>query len=404
MNRMFVCVITLVLLLGCCGNLAAQEDTYIVQPGDNLWNLAGAHLDDAKLWESIYKDNPFLQEPGRRFQKDGIVYVMIRPGEKLVGLEKLGIIATLTPIDRLHLPQQTAVYEVPTTPMWVWWLHALAVLLFIFACLVYRMLNRDPVNSGPAMVPGGVTETNATTAMQQVAARAAGYNSGESRHPDIYQQFTILRQIVGRIWGDMTVRYADGQSIPRRLNGVRAYEARVIFPNGTIETLYMLQGCGNDLRYAGISRYLPGPEFRFERDPVVPTAVPKFRFEESPVVPTAVPEQPASDNKTAQPAPVSEPKLATPTPEMENKETTTNLPSGAQINKCGEFVRTKDAPSTPHSQPEGVITFEFKRSSNGQPNLVRLQGVEAEELTFSVGPDGMTVRYREVAKKTAASK
>lgn len=64
-KRMFVCLINLALLLGCFGNLAAQEDTYVVQKGDNLWNLAGAHLDDAKLWEQIYKDKLFLQEPGR---------------------------------------------------------------------------------------------------------------------------------------------------------------------------------------------------------------------------------------------------------------------------------------------------------------------------------------------------
>ena len=129
----FACLLVMLALLLGSLSLEAQDDTYTVQNGDNLWNLAGAHLDSAKLWEQIYKDNPFLQEPGRRFQKDGIVYVMIRPGERLVGLEKLGIIATMTPIEQLHLPQTTAIYEVPTTPVWVWWLLGLALLLLIAA-------------------------------------------------------------------------------------------------------------------------------------------------------------------------------------------------------------------------------------------------------------------------------
>lgn len=48
-NRLIACLFTLVLLLGVNIPLAAQEDMYVVQKGDNLWNLAGAHLDDAKL-------------------------------------------------------------------------------------------------------------------------------------------------------------------------------------------------------------------------------------------------------------------------------------------------------------------------------------------------------------------
>lgn len=374
MSRMLVCLFAFVLLLAVATPLAAQEDTYVVQPGDNLWKLAGSHLDSVLLWEQIYKDNPFLQEPGRRFQKNGIVYVMVRPGEKLVGLEKAGIIATLNSIDQLQLPQpEPKVYHVATTPVWVWWPLALAIALLIAAWLIYRMLTRDPVNSRPAMVPGGVTETNATAAMQQVAARAAGNPPTVAVRPDVYQQFTIIRQTAGRIWGNMTVRYADGRSVPRRLNGDRAYEALVRFPDGHEETLYMLQGCGNDLRYGGISRYLPGPEFRFEADPVVaPTSTP---------TPTPQPAQPEpAPAPTTPPAPVPAQPEAVPT-----------------INESGEFVRSKDAPA-----PQTGISFEFKRASNGQPAMVRMRGIEAEEFNFSVGPEGTTLRFREVREEVVA--
>jgi hypothetical protein len=121
----------------------------------------------------------------------------------------------------------------------------------------------------------------------------------------------------------------------------------------------MLQACGNDLRYGGISRYLPGPEFRFEADPVV-------------AIPTPAPA----------PQPAVQPAAVTPEPPAPQP-----APAPAQA-----------AASTP--QGEGVISFEFKRANNGQPNMVRLQGIEAEEFTFSVGPDGTTLRYREVEGET----
>jgi hypothetical protein len=363
-NRLFVCLITLALLLGVASApLAAQEDTYTVQNGDNLWKLAGSHLDSPLFWEQIYRDNPFLQEPGRRFQKDGIVYVMVRPGEKLVGLEKLGIIADITPIDKLQLAKPDPVaYRVPTTPAWVWWPLGLALLALIVAYLIYRMLTRDPATAGPAMVPGGINQENAATRIQAMAARQNEARTGITVPA---QQFTILRQTAGRIWGVMNVRYAGGRSIPRQLHGERAYEALVRFPNGTEETLYMLQACGNDLRYGGISRYLPGPDFRFEADPApVPVAQP---------APAAAPPEPAPAPEPVAPAPA----VAEPT-----------SPAPAQA---------------PAPQEVGVVTFEFKRATNGQPTLVRLQGIEAEDFHFSVGPNGTTLRYREMAETASKS-
>ncbi len=163
------------------------------------------------------------------------------------------------------------------------------------------------------------------------------------------QQFTVLRQTAGRIWGVMNVSYADGRSVPRQLHGDRAYEALVRFPGGTEEALYMLQACGNDLRYGGISRYLPGPDFRFEADP-------------APVV---------------QPAPVAAPE---PEPAPVAAEPAT-APAQAAVATA--------------AVDDGMVTFEFRKQSNGQPNLVRLQGIETEEFFFSVGSTGTTLRYRE---------
>jgi len=360
MTRTLCLLFTLVLLLGATP-LAAQEDTYVIQKGDNLWNLAGAHLDDAKLWEQIFKDNSFLQEPGRRFQKDGIVYVMVRPGEKLVGLEKVGIMATLTSIDRLQLPQQTAVYEVPTTPAWVWWtLLVLAVLAILF-WLANRHLNQDAATSGSPVVPNGVTAQTAGVHFQQIAAFRAGNSEEASTRLNVYQDFTVLEQTAGRIWGVLNVSYADGRSVPRRLNGERAFRARVRFPSGHEETLYMLQACGNDLRYGGISRYLPGPEFRFEADPIVaPVATPEPAPQPEPA-PEPAP-QPATEPETIPPAPAAE--VVTP------------------------------QPAKPVWEP-GVVKFELRKATDGKGAMGKFMGVdETEDLTFESEPGMVTIRFR----------
>lgn len=295
---------------------------------------------------------------------------MIRPGEKLVGLEKLGITATMTPIEKLELAQPAPVVIHDQLPTWAWWPLIAAILLLVGCYLVYRMLTRDPATARPAMVPGGVTSETAGPNFQHMAGRVHEHATGQYIPS---QRFVVLEQVAGKIWGVLNVRYADGMSIPRRLVGERAFRARVRFPNGTEEILYMLQACGNDLRYGGISRYLPGPEFRFEAD------------------------QPEAPVQTA---PVPAPAEPAPTP-------ATVVPVTAPVghNPVLDQYRTPEGPVPQQvmvpaiPQPVGVITFEFKRSNNGQPNMVRLQGIKAEEFSFSVGPEGTTLRYREVEEE-----
>lgn len=338
-------MITLALLLVALP-LAAQEfsaDQYVVSKGDTLWDLAGVYQGNPLLWQKLVDQNPFLKQPGRVVERGDKIYVLIRPGE-ILNLQGLGITPpTPIPISQI-LPQPITVEEVPS---WFWWVLGLLTLIGLVWYLIHRMLTRDPVNSRPAMVPGGITEANATTAMQQVAARAHGLSQATSQAPDYYQQFTVIRQTAGRIWGNMTVRYADGRSVPRRLNGDRAYQAEVRFPDGRTETLYMLQGCGNDLRYGGISRYLPGPEFRFEADPVIqpaPTPAPQ---------PTAQPE-PAPAAQTASPA-------------------------------------SESAPAPAATKEERLI-FELKRPTTEQRGLIRFDTKELDEIL--IGSDGrITIRF-----------
>ncbi len=64
--------------------------TYIIKKGDCLWTLSGKFLNDPLKWKQVYKMNPFLLQPGRMFVKNGKIIVIIKPGEQLLGLEKVG--------------------------------------------------------------------------------------------------------------------------------------------------------------------------------------------------------------------------------------------------------------------------------------------------------------------------
>jgi hypothetical protein len=130
------------------------------------------------------------------------------------------------------------------------------------------VINMDPVLSGEPIVPAGVTDATAPARFQEMAARRWEGQTGRTADTQV---FTIQRLTAGRGWGLMNVSYANGSTLLRRLNGERIYEADVLFPDGNVETLYMLQGCGNDLRYGGVHRYTGEEGFRFVPD-TTPTA------------------------------------------------------------------------------------------------------------------------------------
>ena len=347
-KRLVVCVFTLALLLGVASApLAAQavpSTPYTVEEGDNLWNLAGSHLRDPRLWEKIYQLNPFLREPGRRFiGDDGKVHVLLHPGEKLMGLEELGIIASLEPINNLV---RTQVVTLPQGGGSNWKLLAWLLGLLLLALLAYlafqairRMLNRDAATARAPMVPNGVTDENATEHLQEAASRQYARTTGATVMP---QHFTVLERQRGRIWGIRGVQYADGSVIPRRLENRVAYRARVRYPDGKEDTIYMLQECGNDLIYGGISRYLPGPQFRFEAD------------------------EPAVN------------------------------PQAAAAATAPATAPAQQVETVPADTEDGRTVIELKRASNGQPNMVRLRGIDVNEFHIAVGHKETVIRYQEL--------
>lgn len=271
---------------------ASQYGTYVVQPGDNLWRIADRELNDPWKWKEIKKLNPFLSEPNRMFagEQPGELIVVIKPGEQLVGLDVIGALPRIQPFGALVIPSAYAAQKpsqdvflgdspkkqggITILPVgeWSWfaWLCFAIAAITLAAFLIHRHIRalkrQDPVGSGPAMVEGGVqggieSET-AADRFQHIAAEQVRQQSGVQVSP---AYFTILERTEGRGYGTMQVQYRHQPMATRILNGERVYQARVRMQDGQSERMiYMLQGCGNELRFGSVLGYIPGLNFRFE--------------------------------------------------------------------------------------------------------------------------------------------
>lgn len=291
--------------------------TYIVQQGDDLWTLAGENLGDPELWRELVARNSFLDEPGRRYTRsDGKVVVVIRPGEKLQGLKTLGL--QREPIESPVLESKPTASTWPGSSTWI--MLAIAAGLLGLAYWLWS-IRRDPATSGRPMVDGGVNTPD--------QAMAEFQRRGEQQH------FDVIESTPGVLNGLVTVSYGDGSSRQRLLTNELGYRALVQYRDGRREHLYMLQRCGNDLKFGGIHRYLPGPDFRFE--------------------PTAEPLAPAA---------------ATP-------DTAATIEQGVDNDEL---------------QP-GQVTCEFRAGKRGETDLLRIKGVNPSYVHVLRDQDGVTFRF-----------
>lgn len=231
---------------------------YIIQKEDTLWELSGFHKGDPRLWREIVAANPFLSEPGRIFERGGKIIALIRPGEKLAGLEALGILPKVLPASALKPEDAGAGAVFPwylsTYPLWAWLLiAALWALVIIGAIAVirqilmrYRQHRLDPATAGPAFVEPTVPRTPELISgrFASMATEAAARRDPVGMRADVRPE-RIGPIESGFLTGRGRVSYADGSSRDLALNRERAYRARYRMPDGSEEVLYSLAGCMN---------------------------------------------------------------------------------------------------------------------------------------------------------------
>ncbi|MES3004770.1 MAG: LysM peptidoglycan-binding domain-containing protein [Patescibacteria group bacterium] len=404
MKKWFV-LVALLLFVGFAPQMEAQSlqethprplEQYTVQQGDTLWSLAGEHLNSPLGWEQLYQSNPFLREPGRRWiTEDGKVVVLLKPGEVLNGLNVLGFRETPRPDLLSTLKGETKIVEM--LPEWAWILFvALVLLIILLVMLANWQYNRyhktrdrlrddissleamtadrdealrlyaDPVNSGPPMVPGGVNLETAPQHFQNMGVREwASATGGRIVEPDRIQ---ILSIIPGHAWGRLSVRYRNG-TLPeeRVLTGQRVFRGQVRMPDGTEETLYMLQGCGNDVRFSG-NRNVPGADFRFVPDS---EQVPAPRVE-TPAPPTPV---------------------ATATVATSNRNETGTVPVTPLVDRVEQLGH--EVKQMLETEINTDLRFVFKRRrTDGRPMLIEVNGIDTNETEFTVNVTESSVSLR----------
>ncbi len=240
---------------------AKAQDSYVVQPGDTLYQLASIHKSDPLKWGEVLGANPFLKEPGRVFEKDGKTIVLIRPGEMLAGLTTLGIDFEVLPADKLKLPE--TVTDVPAQAGINWPVVIAVLIAIVIGCLITLGLNRhvqkhedarvqeelrrDPVTSGPPIVAGGV-QPNETVRLSQ-AMEAAAVSDYVRLNPNVNRIDVRVERRgpveEGMISGTGMVGYAD-RARPRTIDpALPGYRARFRFQDGREDVLMSLQGCMN---------------------------------------------------------------------------------------------------------------------------------------------------------------
>lgn len=347
-----------------------------VLSGDTLWAFKGPQ------WRTLVTANPSLADKKRwREETPDKVIVAIWPGECLAGVKR-GDDGKLVPPLPPFPPEEQAASQVTElqppiatpwwfveTPEWLKWLLLAIVGLTVLAWLLLsRMLNKDAATAGPAMVPGGVTSEAAPFQFQDAAFRRHHARTGDFLPRS---DFVVLSSVRGRICGVLLTRYASRlrRAVPRRFYGEPAFQAQVRMPDGSIETFYLLQACGNELRQTGVTRQLPGPDFMFVPDPVADPGVAPVPVQ----VPAApVQQAPAADSEVARVTSIS----------PETDALLRHLEGGAATVPLASLA---------------TATLDYKPpTKSGKPHLIQVCGNIGFSVT--VGADGVTVRLNEPNK------
>ena len=284
----------------------STEDLYVVQQDDTLYELAGVRRSNPELWRQVVAVNPFLQEKGRLFDRDGKTIVLIRPGEKLVGLGRLGVIAERVPFDRLApapMPVPTPT-PVPIDDSWPLWAKIMIALLALIVALIITIIisvmrggrlarrlgvhvtdveTNDPLNGQtiaprrarplpPLELPTIVIDLDADPATAGTPFDEWGTSLDEMVEGDalelVYREYARIHDIessdlavlyalnfeivnveAGIIDGIMIVRYLNGPDRLIRMNNVKGFRVTVKFPDEEqTRTLYSVRACANPAR------------------------------------------------------------------------------------------------------------------------------------------------------------
>ncbi len=250
--------------------------TDTVKMGDNAWGLSEKNFGTGVEWRQLIEMNPFLQEPGRVWYDHNkkMWFCMIHPGEVLKRPAK--VLPILNPVDTSG--NNSSIVLKPKEFNWFdklsFWelLFVFVVIPFLLIIWLWSVLKRirerkilkmNPVTAGEPQVKGGVNDGGARDRIQTLA---------QSQFPSARIEIKNIRR--GKLSGVAKVHYDEntyhgywdkiaaefyGESLNTKkihLNDVDGYAGEITV-NGAEQTIFFLQGCGNDVQGA----YMTGLTF-----------------------------------------------------------------------------------------------------------------------------------------------
>ena len=173
-------------------------------------------------------------------------------------------------------------------PWWVWPIIVAIIALAVFGGIKSTRNNNkryeDPVTAGPPQVSSGVGDRGARARVQQIA---------QDQFPSANIQVENVRR--GRLSGPAMVHYAGVNPQQKVLDNIFAYAGEVTI-NGIRQTVYFLQGCGNDARRGN---FMTGSELLFTPDAEIAEDGTASPITPAPAVTDAPPAQQAEEQKVA---------------------------------------------------------------------------------------------------------
>lgn len=147
------------------------------------------------------------------------------------------------------IENQTSPVKEQMFPNWLIWiliLLVLAILTWLFIRAGRNWKNSDPITAGTPQVPGGVNDAGAHERLRQIVGNrypGARLVIRNIRRSNLTGIFRVMYASAPRWW-----KFLHGNKPYSRMinvNNVAGYAGEVTI-NGREETIYFLQGCGND--------------------------------------------------------------------------------------------------------------------------------------------------------------
>lgn len=320
-----------------------------VKDGTTVYDVSQYYYGNGEDWRWIVLNNPFLQKPGRVWQDPNSKkwYCKIVPGEKLY----LPSIPNLSKSEGKISPIATKEND----QIFLWKLMAiifLVIILIIFfsyllAQKTEKALNIDPITAGPPQVPGGVNDDGAYARMSALAG---------NNYPDQDLKIKNIRR--GTISGLADVNYADNSIRRINLQNVIGYAGEILV-GGKKETIYFLQGCGNDARNGN---YMSGEGISF------------------------TPHAEIMENGTAVPIDSSAPSDSKPLVEKLEEKVKVATQKATETTDLSTATEIQDSKKESNSVEKFLSIVEKAIETNGPSHKIMLEMTNAGELRFSLEP------------------